>query len=46
MVRFYKNEEQLFYAVVSSKDLSKEEINKLCWLLGNATLLEELKLTG
>lgn len=46
MVCFFKNDEQLYYAVVCKNILNHDDTAKLGWLMGNAVLLDEKKLTG
>ena len=46
MITFFKTPQQSIIATESKKALSKAEVDKLCWLYGGATLVEEQDLTG
>ena len=46
MITFFKTPQQSIIATESKKALTKAEIEKLCWLYGEATLEEEQNLQG
>ena len=46
MLSFFKTQENSIIAVGHSEAFTTEDINKLCWLFGNATLHEQDSLSG
>ena len=46
MLSFFKTQENSIIAVGHSEAFTAEDINKLCWLFGNATLHEQDSLSG
>ncbi|MCT4664105.1 MAG: phosphoribosylformylglycinamidine synthase [Flavobacteriales bacterium] len=46
MLSFFKGKSQEIYALQSAQSLTKETIEKLVWLLGNAEFLNQKSLTG
>ena len=46
MILFYKGQQNLFYAVGTSIILEDEDLKKLTWLFGNATLVDKEVLEG
>ena len=46
MIQFFENPEKNILAVQYTKELSKEDNNKLVWLFGNANILDNSSITG
>lgn len=46
MIQFFETPEKNILAVQNTKELSKEDNNKLVWLFGNANILDNSSITG
>ena len=46
MIQFFETPEKNILAVHYTKELSKEDNNKLVWLFGNANILDNSSITG
>ena len=44
MISFFESQNHSIFAVQTDHTISKDEIKKLEWLLGNATLLSDVKI--
>ena len=44
MISFFESQNHSIFAVQTDHTISKNEIKKLEWLLGNATLLSDVKI--
>ena len=46
MISFFKNRSEYIFVVESINTLDKITVEKLCWLFGNATMIEDTSLNG
>ena len=44
MISFFESQNHSIFAVQTDQTISKDEIKKLEWLLGNANLLSDVKI--
>ena len=46
MILFFKGSDKIFYVVKTARELNQQDIDRLCWLFGNANFIKEKILSG